>query len=136
MSIKVGKRTYRGNQITESPVPPGYKKIIVMIKDDITKNEFGGLSPYNIKDDKGVIIENKWQFSKVYKRVSAVKMPYSTRDPKIVWEHPAEIHIDDVGNLTPEYFEWRKKGFASDEPIRFPAGMSPEARASCQYALA
>jgi hypothetical protein len=136
MSIRVGKRTYRGAHTTESPVPPGYKKIVVMIRDDIAKDEFGGLSPYNIKDDNGVIIENKWQFSKVYKKVAAVKMPYSTHNPKIVWEHPAEVHIDAAGNLTPEYFAWRAKGFASHEPIRFPAGMSMAARSSCQYSLA
>ena len=51
-------------------------------------------------------------------------------------EHPAETHIDSEGNLTPEYYAWRQKGFACKDPVRFPVGMSFKARSSCQYSLA
>lgn len=133
--IKIGKRTYKGSNYDDSPTPQGFTKIVVMIKTDLSQNEYGSLSPYFIKDENGNLIENRWQFSKVYQTVPAIKMPYSTNNPKIVWENPKETHIDQDGNLTPEFFEWRKKGMKNKEPVRFPVGMSLAARSSCQFAL-
>ena len=102
-----------------------------MIDDDISCNEYGGVSPYNLRDENGIIMENKWQFSKIYRTVPAVPMPYSTNDKRIVWNHSAETHIDVNGQPTQAYYAWRSKGFAAQDPIRFPVDMSPTVRASC-----
>lgn len=131
MSIKVARRQYRGRQVIEPPTPANYVKIVVMINDNIRNNEYGGLSPYNLRDENNIIMENKWQFSKVYRTVPAVSIPFSTNDKRIVWQHPAEKHIDANGQLTSAYYAWRNKGFTQTNPIRFPVGMSLQARASC-----
>jgi ribA/ribD-fused uncharacterized protein len=132
--IKVGRRAYRGRGFTEPPCPPGYTRIVVMIRDDPSRGEYGGLSPYTVTTPDGVIVENFWQFLKVYPRVPKVSVPASTNDPRIVWEYPEEVHIVD-GEVTAEWDAWRKKGFASRNYIRFPVGDSPAARAACQFSL-
>ena len=46
---------------------------------------FGGdLSPYILKDEEGHILENIWQFSKVYPKVTAQKQPISRFQPKTI----------------------------------------------------
>ena len=76
-NIIVGKRTYNGDRYIQTPTPCGYTTIIVMIKTDYKTNNYGTLSLYNLKTIDGIIIENKWQFSKVYKFVSTSNQNYS-----------------------------------------------------------
>jgi len=113
--------------------------IFVMIRTNISKNEYGCLSPYFIKVPvngypDGVIHENFWQFSKVYPVVPKVNVPFSTNNPKIVWSHPEEIHFDGT-TVLPKWFEWNKKGFESQDYIRFPVGSDPKNRRSCLFSL-
>lgn len=44
---------------------PGFTSIVVMT----ASSKFGMLSPFQLKTKDGIIIENKWQFMKVYKKV-------------------------------------------------------------------
>jgi hypothetical protein len=67
-------------------------------------------------------MENIWQFSKVYPRVEATTCCYSRYDKRVIWSHPAEVHVDKNNRLLPAYFEWRRKGMAAKDAIRYPVG--------------
>ena len=95
-------------------------------------------SPYFLKTDGceqnhnvgGVLFENFWQGSKVWRRVYDID----------VWAHPnlrgkkehlwwsykcgngqgSEEHIDKADNIQPEYYAWREKIFNCPKPIRYP----------------
>lgn len=116
--LRVGKsKSYNGKVII--PKYPGFTPIVVLTKDS---SSYGELSPYHLTNEQGQILENCWQMSKVYKFVPPVKIPYSSGNKKIVWEWPGEIHIDDNGNLTDEYWKWRMSGKNNPEPVRAPVG--------------
>jgi len=120
---------YPGGQ---SPVRKGYQNILIHTKGD---NLGGDLSPYVLRDENGCLIENIWQFSKVYKKVTKQRVSYSRFTPdKIIWEHPEEIHIDKVENNALEaYWNWRKKGFHNEYAVRYPNGF--HGRTSCLFSL-
>jgi hypothetical protein len=83
------------------------------------------INPYELKDENGVIMECVWQFQKVYKDVPKVN--------RKEWSHPAETHIDNNGNYTPEFYAWRKKGINHNKAVRYPVGFKH--RSQCLYAL-
>lgn len=83
---------------------------------------YESLGPYFLKNEQGQIIENVWQFDKVYEKVPPVKMPYSSGNPLIVHEWPGEIHIDADGKFTPEFWNWRLTGKNNPQPVRAPVG--------------
>ncbi len=111
MSIRVGKYDWRNKK---EPSTSGYKSVLI--------HTTGPLSPYTMKDKENIIMENYWQFSKVWEKVDAIKQPLSTYHPHIVrWEHPDEVHIED-DKLTDEYWQWRQKGFHHNRWVRYPNG--------------
>lgn len=122
--IRVGRVVNRIN-----PKYDGYRPIICLTK----CTTYGELGPYVLEDDDGCIMENIWQFSKVYKNVPASKQYYSQWDDTVIWDHPAETHIDSDGNLTDEYWEWRRKGYNNKYPVRYPVGMKH--RSECLYSF-
>jgi len=63
--------------------------------------EWNGLSPFFLSpvNINAYNVENVWQYSKVY--------PHQ---------------VDENNNPTDDYFEWRKKGFATRRAIRYPMG--------------
>jgi len=125
--IRVGTIKYEnGKKII--PSYPGFEIIEVMTK----STKYGSLSPYEITDSKKRIMENIWQFSKVYEKVPKTTCYYSKYDGKIIWQHDAEIHLDH-GILTNEYFMWRLKGETADYGIRYPVGF--DHRHKCLYAI-
>ena len=126
--IRVGRRVYSNGSWTD-PSYEGFKPIIVMT----ASSEYGSLSPYQLKDSKGRNMENIWQFSKVYKKVPKSIQKYSRWNQTVIWNHPAETHVDDDGNLTDEYFKWRKKGMYAKHAIRYPVGYNH--RHKCLYAI-
>jgi hypothetical protein len=85
---------------------------------------FGPISPYGLQDEQGRIMENVWQFSKVYRQVPATTCCYSRYDKRVIWQHPAEKHVDEDNRLLPAYFAWRHKGMSSRDAIRYPVGFS------------
>jgi energy-coupling factor transporter ATP-binding protein EcfA2 len=111
--IRVGRRIKDKNPIFEN-----YKQIVSLTP----STEYGDLSPYVLKDKNGVLMENFWQFSKVYTFVPNSVQRYSRFDSSIIWEHKQEIHVDDKGFLTKEWFEWAKKGMKNKFAVRYPVG--------------
>lgn len=127
--IRVGRSRY-SNGISLFPRYPGYTPIVVLTK---ASSDYGELGPYDLKNEQGQILENVWQFSKVYPKVPQVSIPYSSANKKIVWRWPAETHVDPSGNLTPEYWRWRLYGKNNSEPVRAPVGWNY--LKTCVYAL-
>src|SRR5690348_11277605 len=111
--------------------PPGGKVYLI----HTAANGMGVLSPYQLRDPAtGALLENIWQFAKVYSTVPAIRTPVHRFQPNnIAWEHPAETHIGDDGQPTAAYWEWRKKGLANRYAVRYPAGFA--ARRACLYSL-
>lgn len=127
--IRVGRIIYHNGK----PVHPsyeGYTPIVVLTK----SSPYGDLGPYVLKNDQGQIMENIWQFSKLYPWVPATKQVYSRWDPTVIWDHPKEIHLeakvssdglnDSPGEDEPNdtYRAWREKGMNAKEAIRYPVG--------------
>lgn len=114
--IRVGRIKYN----TGKPVYPSYEgftPILVLTK----SSEYGELGPYLLKDEDGVIMENAWQFRKLYPWVPKSRQPYSRFDNTIIWSHPEETHVTD-GVPNEKYWAWREKGFRCEYPVRYPVG--------------
>lgn len=126
--IRVGRRVYKKNGTYTDPEVKGYLPIICMT----ASSKYGSLSPYELKVN-GMIIENIWQFSKVYERVPKTVQYRSRYDKTVIWEHPAETHIDRKGELTELYWKWREKGMKAEDPIRYPVGY--DKRSLCKYSI-
>jgi hypothetical protein len=119
MSVYVAK--YNAKSKVMPPLPAeceaqGKQCINVLIHMDA--NDFcGELSPYNLKTEEGYLLENVWRFSRIYPDV-----PEQVQQP-CWWRHGAENHLDPVlDGPTPEYFSWRRKGFAHRRVVRYPVG--------------
>lgn len=135
-TIRVGRCKYTGGN-RKDPSFPNFTRIVVMMK---SHSEWASLSPYELKDDKGRIMENIWQFAKVYPKVPKSTQKYSRYNPTVIWNHPAETHLSDFnpktksGEITDEYRVWREKGMNTKYAIRYPVGYNH--RHKCVYALA
>src|SRR5688572_7713830 len=98
--VRVGRITYAGaKQIV--PHVPGYRPVIVMT----ASSPYAQLSPYLLKNSNGQIMENIWQFSKVYSTVPSTIQRYSRYDDRVIWNHPSEQHLRDNA-ITSEYVQW------------------------------
>lgn len=117
MSIRVGKYNYKTKR---EPSTPGYTNVLI--------HTTGDLSPYTMKDDDGVIMENYWQFSKIWDSVDSIKQPISQYDSRTRWEHSKETHLED-DNPTKAYWKWRKKGFKHYRWVRYPNGYKNHSQA-------
>lgn len=133
--IRVGRCIYNsryGSNRTD-PSYDLYQPIVVLTK----SSEYGAIGPYCLKNERGQIMENIWQYSKVYQEVPKSKRYYSKYDKTVIWDHPAETHAilqdDGTYSLTPEYLAWRTKGFNCKYPVRYPVGFNH--RHNCLYAL-
>lgn len=87
------------------------------------------ISPY-ILSDQGIIFENHYQYCKLYRKVYAQR---EVKSGKLIWEHPEEIHINEEGKVTSEYWTWRTKGFNNPYPVRYPNGF--HGRTECVASL-
>ena len=128
--IRVGRCLYDKKGKRTDPSFDGFTPIIVLMK---SHSQWANLGPYDLTDDNGRIFESIYQFAKCYKEVPAITLHYSRYDPTIIWSHPKEKHIDDNGNLTQEYWNWREKGTNSKYAIRYPVGFKN--RHKCLYAI-
>ena len=115
--LRVGRRRYENGKYVD-PKFPGFTSILCLTK----SSPYGSLSPYVLTDNGGRIMENLYQYSKIYRTIPATTERYSRYDNTIIWKHPAETHIDDCGNITPAYWKWRVKGFNNSYPVRYPVG--------------
>jgi len=126
--IRVGRRKYFGAKYTD-PSFPNFIPIFCLTK----SSDYGELSPYCLKTEDGAILENDYQFSKVYNHIPYSKQKYSRYDTTVIWEHKAETHIDPLGNPNSNYWLWREKGRANPYPVRYPVGFNH--RSECLYSL-
>jgi hypothetical protein len=127
--VRVGRIYYSGNQRVY-PNYPDFTQIVVLTK----SSEYGMLGPYELRDEKGHIMENLYQFSKLYPKTPEVKIPYTQRNRKIVWEYPETQFVDNNGIILPAYREWRIKGMNNPFPVRYPVSM--DYRKNCLGAIA
>lgn len=100
--------------------------------------EYYDLCPYALLTDDGVIFENFWQGSKVYPKVFPIEVyPHFTLRGKaqyLSWKYEREEkHIDEEGEVTPEYWVWRQSIFDCKKPIRYPN--SHKRRSTCKFSL-
>jgi len=128
--VRVGSRLKQGKNWID-PSYPGFTNILCLTK----SSPYGHLGPYVLKDEKGRLMENIWQFSKIWPNYPGARERYSQYNPQIIWEHPAETHLDfNTGMVTPEYFSWRQKGMFNPYPVRYPAGFRHKRDAYCSFA--
>lgn len=123
MSVRVGR-------IVDNKHPSfeGYKPIVVMTK----SSAYGDIGPYCLKNEEGQLMENIYQFSKVYEKVPKSTQRYSKWDSRIIWDWPAETHVVD-GEVNDQYWSWREAGYNAHDPIRYPVGLKN--RHLCLYSL-
>jgi hypothetical protein len=113
------------------PEKPGYRTVVIHTD---ARPLGGDLSPYVLRDEKGRLLENIWQFSKIYRRIDAQRISKSRfQKNEIIWEHSEEQHIAADGSITREYWAWRNKGQRNYYAVRYPAGFN--GRASCVASL-
>lgn len=111
--------------------PPGYTNVLIHTS---PKDIGGPLSPYLLKDERGCLLENIWQFSKLYKIVQAQRIPLGRFHPdKIIWEHGAEMHVNPDETPNQAYWAWRDKGMHNPVAIRYPNGF--QGRKKCIYSV-
>src|SRR5436853_4216823 len=122
MSVRVGRIVNNKN-----PSYKGYKAIIVMTK----SSAYGDIGPYCLKDDQGRIMENIWQFAKIYQYVPKSVQYYSRWDNRIIWDWPAEQHITENNEVDDKYWIWRQAGMSAVDPIRYPVGQVHRKNAVC-----
>lgn len=115
--LRVGKCTYKNGQRID-PIYPGFATIVCLTK----SSAYGSIGPYVLKDENGRLMENIWQFSKIYEKVPYSRQTYSKYQPRVTWEWPADTHIID-GKITNEYYEWRKQGMEAKDQVRYPVGI-------------
>lgn len=115
--VRVGRRIYNRDGTYKDPTFPEFQDILCLTK----SSEYGSLGPYCLKDKHGRILENIWQFSKIFEEVPISRQTYSRYDRKIIWDHPAEVHLID-GKPTLEYKLWRQKGINCEYAVRYPVG--------------
>lgn len=118
--LRVGKYNYRTK---EMPTLVGYTNVLI--------HTTGALSPYVMKDDNGIIMENYWQFSKIWKKVYKIRQPISQYDNSVRWEYDDEKHLEISGSadlkrfkILKEYYVWQQKGFNSKKWVRYPNGFN------------
>jgi len=109
------------------PKIPGFTNIIVHPRKNY---KYRVLDPYHIRSPEGYLIENAYQFRKIYEHVTAQNNVnyYVGHVGRVkVWQHPAEQHLklnpeNNCLEPTPEYWAWRNKGLNHNLAVRFPAG--------------
>ncbi|CAF0722364.1 unnamed protein product [Didymodactylos carnosus] len=121
--IRVGRRLYEKG--FWDPMVPGYKNIVVLMPGSPIQTDelnYGMLGPYSLKNDREQIMENVWQFSRIWKQVPKTTQYYPRKRHIITWNHSAEIHMNDNQELTNAYWNWREKGMNNKYFVRWPTG--------------
>jgi len=101
-----------------SPHRDGFTPVLIHVS---PKSPGGALSPFNLRDEFGHILENVWQFSKLYHDVKRQSLPLR-RAGLLLWEHPAEVHADADGMPNAAYWKWRRLGMRNKYAVRYPNG--------------
>lgn len=124
--VRVGRIASRMDKGERFPKTAGFINIAVTSHN--TNGIGSELSPYKLQDADGHLMENIWQFAKVYSFIPDYE------DKKTGWSYSREIHIDKkTQSIKQNYWSWRKKGMEFKEPIRYPVGIAH--RQYCKYAV-
>lgn len=118
------------------PQVPGYSTIVVLTRNFRSADDYDSvpeLGPYELKTPEGHLVENRYQFSKVYEKTPEVTISVSSRDRRVAWEYPGTQFLSSEGKILPEYWEWRRRGMACELPVRNPVGWP--AMKTCLYAV-
>lgn len=94
-------------------------------------NRYSPLSPYSIKNDKMQLVENAYQFRKIYPKVYAQdqwSFVEGHQGKQQTWRYSEEVHMRN-GEPTDEYWIWRENGLSHQFAIRYPNGF--KGRHSC-----
>ncbi len=120
-----------GKPLPDPPVS-GCRNLLIHIS---TSDFAGALSPFVLRDEHGQLLENVWQFSKLYNRVYAQRQLLYKKNPSnspMLWEHPAETHVDlDTNEPTAAYWAWRHKGMQNKFAVRYPNGYNGRRECVC-----
>jgi hypothetical protein len=127
--LRVGKIAGRFAKGPKYPVTIGYLNVVVT---SLNKNGLGSqLSPFVMRDEQNRIMENIWQFSKIYASVPKVSVVEGvSSDQK--WSWKAEVH-DMNGEIQPAYWCWREAGMNYEHPVRSPVPVAH--RSNCLGAI-
>lgn len=119
MSIRVGRRVFTAGGGFTDPSVPDYTPIVSLTK----STQYGCLSPYELTDTSGRLLENVWQFGKIYRSVPPSTQRLNRYSSTIAWQWPAEVHWDEMWDApTDAYWTWRQAGMACPHPVRYPVG--------------
>ncbi|RYE20044.1 MAG: hypothetical protein EOP45_11675 [Sphingobacteriaceae bacterium] len=119
MSVRVGRLAYTNDgKLVKMPSFDNHTPIVVTTR----YSEYASLSPFFLKSDNDQIIENVYQFAKIYPNVTATTKYLSRASRHFIWNHPSEEHVDQSGQPNDLYWQWRKKGMAANNAIRYPVG--------------
>ena len=116
--LRVGKYDWKSKT---QPVTKDYINVLIHIHEP--------LSPYQLRNENKVIMENFWQFHKLYtstEKQDQPKFPYWQQEEEIHWDKNLEVP-------TEAYWKWREKGFACEGAVRYPNGY--QKRSTCRSSI-
>lgn len=117
--VAVGRRVYGKNKTFVDPSLPSFTPIVSLT----ATTPYGCLGPYLLRDSQNHILENVWQFAKLYAVVPKTSCRKNAYDKTVIWDWPAQVHWDETAQRpTPEYWRWRAEGMACPHPVRYPVG--------------
>lgn len=91
--IRIGRQYPYDNYTSKRPIYDNFTSIVIVTK----SSNYGSLSSCELKDENGRILENIWQFSKLYSDVPQINLPYSKYTPNhIVWKWAKEKHAKKI----------------------------------------
>eukprot|EP01084_Bolivina_argentea_P168753 292573_1 len=126
--LLVGRATRKKSKFIHSKVSKRHKLIAAI---SAMVHKWGALSPFHLSDSEGKLIENVWQFSKVYDSIDAQNQ---VKFGKEKWIYPkVEKCVNHDGTLTDEYWKWRETGENHKKAVRFPVGRA--GRFKCLYSI-
>lgn len=134
MSVRVGRCKYDRYGTPSHKDIDGFTTVVVTTR---SRSEYSDLSPFYLTNERGQIVENVWQFSKLYARVPHSKQTFSRWNKTVIWEYPEEDHVTVLnGQMYPNtnYLRWRELGFNARSAIRYPVGYQHRHKVLCAYA--
>lgn len=124
--IRVGRRIYERDGSFNDPEYANFEPIMCLTK----STQYGSLGPYVLKTKDDCIMENAYQFSRLYQKVPEVKLKYSRYSKKITWDRPEEVHVENK-KITDAYWKWRNDGMHNADFIRYPVGFNNKSDGLC-----
>lgn len=121
MSLRVGKYNW---ELKAQPVTAGYTNVLVHTNH--------AMSPYVLRDDQGHIMENAWQFSKLWPKTPNICTSVSRWSKReIRWAYNETVFVDEDHNPNDAYWAWRHEGMTWSRWVRYPVGYKHHNEALC-----